>query len=500
MSNQVPDVEVPPESEVLTDTEQLKAHIQQLQDLVKLQQLQQQYGAMAGGYDDSESDDARGWNPQIEKMLAELEDKSWGYTWMHKKSVNFFTKLNDRLSITNIIFSLISGTSTFATLNTCSGQLFIQLGTGIVIYAAALLSALQHFKGYAEMIEKHKLAASKYSGLYHSIQKERAVKPQQRQLAKDYITWITNQYDSYLLSSPEIEDTIMEMYVRQYKSKNERSGQVIGTEPDLPDDRPESNNNGIDADRIIVDYTITDSDDEKEEEEIREKRHNKKRKRRKKKRKKEQDPICSSTETAATQSGSGSGSDSDKDDKSETITVPEHKEQDRQGQQDLDRNARLDQLLSMLEGVTNLRKSQRLPSPRNEPGSRRYPGEGDVQAGSPCSPTGVRQGPSPLGVSNGGDEEYQLTISANTPHRRSKSLGVPSEQTARRVGIPPILSEQTARRAGGPASARGNAGISQSRRTSDLASGLRSRMAMSYDNSTMEYEMERLDRMAGMRN
>jgi hypothetical protein len=161
-----------------------------------------------------------GWNIEIEKMLSELEDKSWGFTWMHKKSVSYFGKLDDRLSITNIIFSLVSGTSTFATLNTCTNLLFIQIGTGIVIYAAALLSAIQHFKGYAERIEKHKQAASKYSALYHSIKKERVVRPEQRQNAKDYITWITNQYDSLLLSSPDIEDDIMNLYVRQYKMES----------------------------------------------------------------------------------------------------------------------------------------------------------------------------------------------------------------------------------------------------------------------------------------
>src|SRR5579885_3032402 len=97
-------------------------------------------------------DKFNGWNPQIENMLAELEDKAWGYTWMHKKSIAFFSKYNDRLSITNIVFNLISGTTVFATLNSCSTLLFVELGTGIVIYASALLSAIQHFKGYAERV------------------------------------------------------------------------------------------------------------------------------------------------------------------------------------------------------------------------------------------------------------------------------------------------------------------------------------------------------------
>jgi len=173
---------------------------------------------------DAVNNKGNGWNQAIDDMLLELEDKSWGYTWMHKKSVNYFSKFHDRLSITNIIFSLISGTSTFATLNTISGVIYIQVGTGTVIYAAALLAAIQHFKAYAERIEQHKQAASKYSSLYHSIKRERTLRLDERTGARDYITWVTNQYDSYLLNCPDIEDDIMDQYIRQYKTVGNNSG------------------------------------------------------------------------------------------------------------------------------------------------------------------------------------------------------------------------------------------------------------------------------------
>jgi hypothetical protein len=176
-----------------------------------------------------------GWNAAIEEMLMELEDKSWGYTWMHKRSVNYFSKFHDRLSISNIVFSLISGTSTFATLSN-SGLLAVQVGTGIVIYASALLAAIQHFKAYAERIEKHKQAAGKYSTLYHNIKRERTLRIEERRDARDYLTWVTNQYDSLLLSCPDIENTIMDEYVKQYKTEIKSSsakspGNKLGGSP-----------------------------------------------------------------------------------------------------------------------------------------------------------------------------------------------------------------------------------------------------------------------------
>jgi hypothetical protein len=160
-----------------------------------------------------------GWNPELEHLIAEIEEKSWAYTWLHNSSVNYLGKWNDRLSVAGIGIDIATGTSTFATLNTCTKLFWLQLSTGIIIYAGAFIGGYMHYHRLAEKIEKHKFSASRYSSLYHSIQRERGLKPEQRQNAKDYITWVTNQYDSLLLTSPEIDDYIIKKYFLQYRDK-----------------------------------------------------------------------------------------------------------------------------------------------------------------------------------------------------------------------------------------------------------------------------------------
>ena len=130
----------------------------------------------------------QGWNPELEKLIADVQDKSWAYTWMHNASVNFFSKWNDRLSVSNIGMNVATGTSTFATLSNCSQLFWVRLSTGVVIYIAAFISGYQHYHRFQERVERHKFSASRYSNLYHNIQRERALKPHQRQQAKDYIT------------------------------------------------------------------------------------------------------------------------------------------------------------------------------------------------------------------------------------------------------------------------------------------------------------------------
>jgi len=169
----------------------------------------------------------QGWNPELELLVTDIKDKAWAYTWMHNTSVNYFSKLNDRLSVGNIGLNVLTGTSTFATLSTCSELLWAQATTGVFIYIAAFITGYQHYHHFQERIERHKFAASRYSTIYHNIQRELGLKPHQRQPSKDYITWITNQYDSLLLSSPELEDEILEKYHKSHSNGEQMISQFV---------------------------------------------------------------------------------------------------------------------------------------------------------------------------------------------------------------------------------------------------------------------------------
>lgn len=174
---------------------------------------------------DEVEDINKGWNIELEKLIVDIEDKSWAYTWMHNSSVNYLSKWNDKMSIANIALSILTGTSTFATLNTCSTLLWVQVVTGFFIYLGAFIAGYQKYHRFEERVEKHKQAASKYSGLYHNIQAEIGLRPHERQRAKDYVTWATNQYDALLLSSPEVDDKILKMYFDLYKG--DQRGQPV---------------------------------------------------------------------------------------------------------------------------------------------------------------------------------------------------------------------------------------------------------------------------------
>ena len=161
-----------------------------------------------------------GWNKELEILLRDIKEKCWAYTWLHNTSVTYFNKWNDNLSIVGIAIDILTGTSIFATLNNCTKMIGIQIGTGVIIYIGALIGGYTHYYKLSERADRHKLAASKYSTLYHSIQKELALSQKERQNAKDFITCITNQYDSLMLSSPDLEDSILKKYFNHYKNND----------------------------------------------------------------------------------------------------------------------------------------------------------------------------------------------------------------------------------------------------------------------------------------
>jgi hypothetical protein len=78
------------------------------------------------------------------------------------------------------------------------------------------LRAIHQNRKYPELAAAHRLAASKYSEVYHSVQKQLALYRRDRENAKDYINWITEKSDTLLLSSPDISDAIIDEYLTKF--------------------------------------------------------------------------------------------------------------------------------------------------------------------------------------------------------------------------------------------------------------------------------------------
>ena len=153
------------------------------------------------------------WNNKIEQVCINLSSKCQYYKDLHDEATSFYYKLDNWLSIINIFILTATGTASFATLNV-SDDLYIKIIIGIIIYISAVLDSIKKFVNPSEKNILHSNATKQYSNLYHNIQKQLILELEQRQSGKDYIGWITREFDNLQSNAPDIPSIIT-------KNKNE---------------------------------------------------------------------------------------------------------------------------------------------------------------------------------------------------------------------------------------------------------------------------------------
>src|SRR5262245_21153015 len=111
--------------------------------------------------------------PDQEHVLYEWYQRVVVTQRAHYLSADHFGKKKYWLGIPAVVLSTLVGTSVFATVQK-QPELWLQISVGLASVAAALLTSLQTFLGYAERAEKHRLAAAKYGALGRELEQLRS--------------------------------------------------------------------------------------------------------------------------------------------------------------------------------------------------------------------------------------------------------------------------------------------------------------------------------------
>ena len=159
------------------------------------------------------------WTPEQEELLAEWAEKASGYRWLHSRSEKLYRKRNYIFTIPVIILSTLTGTANFSmdsfvpeehkqTAMACVG--------GVNIFAG-ILSTLQNFLRYAELMEGHRVSEVSWSKFNREISVELALNPKMRKPAVDFLNVCRAEYDRLIEQSPTIDDSIIIQYKRAFK-------------------------------------------------------------------------------------------------------------------------------------------------------------------------------------------------------------------------------------------------------------------------------------------
>lgn len=179
----------------------------------------------------------KSWSQRHELLLDSWAEKAAIYKWMHVKSYQHFIRTNDLYTFPIIIISSLSALGGVAMASKQTHE--ITITEQVISYVSAFgnfmvaaLTSVQKYKRYAELAERHRIAAVEYSKFYRDIKLELVLDPCDRKLAIEYSKTIKSAYDKLLSNAPEIPNFVSDMF--ENMKKNPDSLMFVHTNASIP--------------------------------------------------------------------------------------------------------------------------------------------------------------------------------------------------------------------------------------------------------------------------
>ena len=168
------------------------------------------------------------WTSAQEELLAEWSEKATCFRWLHSRSEKSYRCKNYSFTIPVIILSTLTGTANFAMDSFVpeeNKQLAMACVGGVNIFAG-ILSTLQNFLRYAELMESHRLCEVQWSKFGRNIAVELALDPIRRKPANDFLKVCRAEYDRLIEQSPPIDDKIIKQFKSNFKNTDIRKPDI----------------------------------------------------------------------------------------------------------------------------------------------------------------------------------------------------------------------------------------------------------------------------------
>ena len=178
--------------------------------------------------DKKKIDELQKWTEAQEELLAEWCEKAACFRWLHSRSEKAYRRRNYSFTIPVIILSTLTGTANFAMDSFVPEehkQIAMACVGGVNIFAG-ILSTLQNFLRYAELMESHRLCEVQWSKFGRNIEVELALDPKRRKPANDFLKVCRAEYDRLIEQSPPIDDPIIAQFKHNFKDTNIRKPDI----------------------------------------------------------------------------------------------------------------------------------------------------------------------------------------------------------------------------------------------------------------------------------
>ena len=166
--------------------------------------------------------EASKWTLEQEELLAEWSEKGSCYRWLHHNSEKRYRCRNFAFTIPVIILSTLTGTANFA-MDSFVPDERKKMAMGIVggfnIFAG-IMSTLQNFLRYAELMESNRSSSVAWSKFSRNITVELALDEKRRKPAGDFLKICRAEFDRLIEQSPSIDDIIIKKFDKHFKEND----------------------------------------------------------------------------------------------------------------------------------------------------------------------------------------------------------------------------------------------------------------------------------------
>ena len=160
-----------------------------------------------------------GWNAELETIVANIGEKCVGFKWMHDKCVSYYKFWYHFIGVISIFLSAAAGSSIITQVSSCSvdssGQKaanWVIILVAVLMFLTSVISAILQFKNWGEVANQHQTTKTSYASLEHDIRIALGVYRKDRQIGKDFVEWISKEFDSIEGNSLPIPTRIQSQY------------------------------------------------------------------------------------------------------------------------------------------------------------------------------------------------------------------------------------------------------------------------------------------------
>jgi len=161
-----------------------------------------------------------GWNDKNEQLIISIGENAASYKWMHERTSDYYKNVSSIFNILLIILAIFLSAETIIPPSYIEDNMAIFISKQILTYILTILTILQNFFKYDQLIEKHMNASLQFNELYHDIQKQMCMYRRDRINATMYLSENLKRYDSLVINNPDILKSIIKVFKKTFKHTN----------------------------------------------------------------------------------------------------------------------------------------------------------------------------------------------------------------------------------------------------------------------------------------